>query len=538
MASSSIYTYEDDNLTSYAEFLRKFGRFLSKDGFIDASSTINRFKLKQIDNDKQKPFSVRAKSFTETTKPQSSVEVIKSIQEKQKVHEKHLKLIEDQMIQSKQEGRGFKRQEGEVKKEQRSIRLAIRELDTVISRKRLDADKNLAKNLEEKSRLEIENAHKREETTKQRTEKNLEILQLSKDKGRKNLLVCNDLARQYKMKMNELDLKHNELNRIQSDFEDKLRAKEEEEASVKREIAEIALALNMETKKVKDELFSFRRSLEKDKESQIKTDFDAQQNLESKISQTSGYIKNYDLNRRRLSHEAVVEKSSWGLKQREATRRIVDTRNNLENIYQRQKKINETFQTAEMDRKQQEIIKNIEDVTNRKKTIQSIVQQEKKEQNEKIETELSIKAQSRFIEQEVRQQEDNLKHIQKIAQKDDEQQHELYRSVKDTEFLRRKQEKDLRKLRDHYKIKQKENSAMIKEILAKVFEEEQEMQQKISREKAKLDKYHSEREESYSRLLSHREKTKEDKFLLENYSKEHSRLTRILNKSLQSNTSA
>ncbi len=84
-------------------------------------------------------------------------------------------------------------------------------------------------------------------------------MQLSKDKGRKNLLVCNDLARQYKMKMNELDLKHNELSRIQSDFEDKLRAKEEEEASVKREIAEIALALNMETKKVKDELFSFRR---------------------------------------------------------------------------------------------------------------------------------------------------------------------------------------------------------------------------------------------------------------------------------------
>ena len=59
--------------------------------------------------------------------------------------------------------------------------------------------------------------------------------------------------------MNELDLKHTEINHIQSDFEEKLRAKEEEEARVKREIAEIALALNMETKKVKDELFNFRR---------------------------------------------------------------------------------------------------------------------------------------------------------------------------------------------------------------------------------------------------------------------------------------
>jgi hypothetical protein len=46
---------------------------------------------------------------------------------------------------------------------------------------------------------------------------------------------------------------------LAADIEDKLRTKEEEEASVKREIAEIALALNMETKKVKDELFSFTR---------------------------------------------------------------------------------------------------------------------------------------------------------------------------------------------------------------------------------------------------------------------------------------
>jgi hypothetical protein len=61
------------------------------------------------------------------------------------------------------------------------------------------------------------------------------------------------------MKMNELEIKHHELNRIQNDFEDKLRLKEEEEARIKREIAEIALALNMETKKVKEELFDFRR---------------------------------------------------------------------------------------------------------------------------------------------------------------------------------------------------------------------------------------------------------------------------------------
>jgi hypothetical protein len=111
--------------------ISKFGRYISKDGYIDASSSINRFKLKQPENDKRKMSGSRSSSFVDRIKPASdAIEVIKNTQDRHKVHEKHLKLIEDQMIQSKQEGRGFKRQEGDVKKEQRAIRLAIRELDT------------------------------------------------------------------------------------------------------------------------------------------------------------------------------------------------------------------------------------------------------------------------------------------------------------------------------------------------------------------------------------------------------------------------
>lgn len=71
--------------------------------------------------------------------------------------------------------------------------------------------------------------------------------------------MCNDLARQYKLKMNELDIKHIELNRLQHEFEDKIRVKEEEESKIKKEIVEIALALNMEAKKVKDDLFDFQK---------------------------------------------------------------------------------------------------------------------------------------------------------------------------------------------------------------------------------------------------------------------------------------
>ena len=50
--------------------------------------------------------------------------------ERKKKHDKHLKVIEDQMIQSKQGERALKRQEGDVKKEQRTIRHTVREFET------------------------------------------------------------------------------------------------------------------------------------------------------------------------------------------------------------------------------------------------------------------------------------------------------------------------------------------------------------------------------------------------------------------------
>ena len=59
--------------------------------------------------------------------------------------------------------------------------------------------------------------------------------------------------------MNELDLKQAEINTLHSDYENKIRRKEEEEARVKKEIAEIALALNMETIKAKNDLIDFKK---------------------------------------------------------------------------------------------------------------------------------------------------------------------------------------------------------------------------------------------------------------------------------------
>lgn len=66
------------------------------------------------------------------------------------------------------------------------------------------------------------------------------------------------------------------------------------------------------------------------------------------------------MTRRRLSLENEQEKAMWSLRQREANRRIVDARNNLEDIYQRQRQLNETARIAEQEKKANEIERKIE----------------------------------------------------------------------------------------------------------------------------------------------------------------------------------
>lgn len=84
--------------------------------------------------------------------------------------------------------------------------------------------------------------------------------------------------------MGELDLKQSELNTLHNDYESKIRRKEEEEARVKKEIAEIALALNMETIKAKNDLIDFNRIVEKNKDKQIKSDLVNELDLNENIA--------------------------------------------------------------------------------------------------------------------------------------------------------------------------------------------------------------------------------------------------------------
>lgn len=236
------------------------------------------------------------------------------------------------------------------------------------------------------------------------------------------------------------------------------------------------------------------------------------------------------MTRRRLSLETDQEKSQWSMKQREANRRIVDTRNNLERIYEKQRNLNNAAQIADLEKKQHEIDKKIQDVSTRRAQLQNNQLSERKEKNQEHETMFKARASHRLTELQLKDHEDNLKHFQRLVQKGDEQEKDLYKTVKEAEFQRRKKDNELKRLQDEYIELKKANSVKIKELIANALAQEKDIEQKILKEKAVLKKHNAEKEDSYLKLISHRERAKEDKFLLENHEKEHNRLLRLLGK--------
>jgi hypothetical protein len=194
--------------------------------------------------------------------------------------------------------------------------------------------------------------------------------------------------------------------------------------------------------------------------------------------------------RRRLSLEADQEKAQWALKQREANRRIVDTRNNLESIYQRQRNLNDMAFVTDQERKSKEIEKKIEEITNRRNNILNKQISERIEKGEQQEQFYKAKALHKLTELQVKEHEDHLKHFQKLVQKDDELEQDLYKSVKEAEFQRRKKDTELKKLNEQLIELRKKNATQIKELIAKAYADEQEFEQKIRREKAIVEKVH------------------------------------------------
>ncbi|KAL3877890.1 hypothetical protein ACJMK2_035534, partial [Sinanodonta woodiana] len=339
----------------YAAFLKEHERKAGLDGFVDSNKYSHSYMVKK-DKDKE-----RARSSSEN---RASVVHLKARVEKDKKdYDRRIKIIEDHMWQHKQEERELKRTEGDIVKNQRAVRQTLRDYENAITKKRMEEEKKLNTGLEKYTKLQREQTHKKEDILKQRTEKGIIKLQQNKSLGRKVTLKSSDIARKYHTKLSDLELKRIEVMRLSQEFENKMRQKEEEQYRLKAELAELAIALNMESQKGRVFKYDADRESRKEKVTRINEDLTTDQSVESKLAKSEGDTKTAELNKRKLSADMLLTRSHLSIKQRDEQRHLTDTQMRLADNSNVQRQLNEAAFHAEMDLKARQIDQKVEVVS-------------------------------------------------------------------------------------------------------------------------------------------------------------------------------
>lgn len=233
------------------------------------------------------------------------------------------------------------------------------------------------------------------------------------------------------------------------------------------------------------------------------------------------------MNKRKLSADLALTKSHISIKQRDEQRHLTDTRMRLDDNSNTQRELNQEAFHTDMDLKSKQMQQNIEAHNARRVSQLQTFMKNKKVDLEKKQQVWEARFQKRSSEQARREHEDSLKFFQKMVNKGEDQEQTLYAKVRNAEYSRQKQEQNVRRIQQQLQEVKRRNAAQVKKELAAVTKQEQELEQQLYREKAELDKVHSQREESYIKLQKHRQLLREDKHNLEEHEREHLRLLRI-----------
>ncbi|XP_019639412.1 PREDICTED: trichohyalin-like [Branchiostoma belcheri] len=554
----------------YASFLKEKERKVGPEGFLDSHRYTHTFEVKEL--------SPRVKT---SPRRASSVETVVDLQAKikkdQKDYEKRMKVVEDHMWQHKQAERELKRVEGDVLKKQRHVKRVIRDLENSIQKKTLEEDKKLNKTLQTQEQLQRDYVHQTEEKTKEHISQSAEYMQQFKDKTRKALLHESDAERQYKAKQAAMELVRTELERMNLEFTQKMQQKEEEQFKLKKELADLAIKLNMDAQKKRQMQFEQGRIGSETTRKRILANREADTTLEASLGKSEGGTRRFETGKRLLSAELNTTRSHLQERARDEARRLRDSLNLLEKNADVQRKLQEEAQQADLDLRSKQIDQKLQAHSLRKQQrLNALVRTKAVERHEKL-NEWEERYLMRVDDDRRRKHEDKMKHFkvhlalyvqrvvgkgykldaihctcnvtlynccaakftvitganslvpdfQRAVGKAQQQEHSMYEKVRQSEYSRTKQEQVVKKMQDQLSKLKKKNSSTIREQMADSLQKEKELEYKLQREKAQLMKTTVDRETMYENIVKLRERLREDKYVMGEEEREHMRLQRI-----------
>lgn len=461
-----------------------------------------------------------------------SLKTINQIKVKnEETHQKKMKAIEDYMFHCKQQERELKRVEGDVLKEERNLKKAMKEYEKEIYDDQRQQEAMLS--LATKDEDLIKKDYYKEDTKimKDNINRNLNNIQKEREEESKSIDNLNGLEFRFENIAEAINLKRMEVNSLVKEFERKVRQKEEEEYRLKKEFANISLELRMTAQKQKVQTENIKKNNLKSNEANQNEQKRRNENFQDQLTWQKNLAGQAERSRRRLSKDLHETTSKMSMHEREDGRRLMDVRAQLNTNALKQKEAKIKAELLEMERKGILSDEKIMAVNARRKAIQDMLTQQRKQKNDQSMDEW--KQRNLVVNHEMKKHdlEDSISHFQKTVAKQEELEHSLYIQVKLLEADRKKQEQIVERLKEELYESQRMNKALLRETALRCKEQESELQQRLQKEEAQLGKALSEREERIQTLIKCRDSSKEEKHMLEEEKKVRDRLIRIEKKS-------
>lgn len=442
-------------------------------------------------------------------------------------HQKKMRVIEDHMLQHKQEERELKRYEGDIIKKQHQLRRTMGEYENSIYKKMRGEESKLSENNQGIDKVKQQHAIQEDRINKARIERNMSALVKFKDKDRKEALNMGEAEFQYCKTSKQLDLTRTEIFALTQQFEENLKRIEEKGYALKKNLAELAIAANKMALKKRTQEIDDDRGVKDTSIKDIQDDRRRKQSLTERLKGIESQGLKHEYGKRRLSRDLMVSKDMLSLKSREEGRKMTDINRRLQYNSVSQKQAKQAAEYLELDRQGKEIEERGQFAeARRNQQIEQLTKERKQQHSYQM-----VEWKKRYLEKQNeatrRAHEDSVKHLQKIVNKMEETEHALYNRVRAAEMQRRKQEQDVQRIFIDLEQLSKENQKKMRETQEQYSRKKVDLEQKLLREKAELAKAHNQREESIQRLLHHRAKMNGDKYLLSEEEREHDRLAKI-----------
>lgn len=531
---SRSFAVETDDTTTrgeeYANFLKALANGERQDAGVSKPKPVNSKGQGRQSPPGNKDSRLGRKSDGSAISPQKSnglLQVTLTARRSRQKHSEMMRVIEDHMLQHKQEERALKRYEGDIIKKQHHLRRTMEDVNNSVYKKMRAEEARLSENNQEREKVKQQHFIQEDKINKSRIERNVSARLKFKDKDRKVASEMTEAEFQYCKAAKKLEVTRTEVFALTQQFEASLKKIEEKGDVLKKSLAELAIAANQLALKKRTQEVEDVRYVKDTSIKDIQDDRRRTKNLSEKLRSISDQGVKLEYNKRRLSRDLVVTKEMLSLKSREEGRKMTDINRRLQHNSTNQKQAKQAAEYLELDRQGKEIEEKEQFAEARRKHQMDQLTKDRKQQY----SSQMLQWKKRFLEKQNeatrRAHEDSVKHLQKVVNKMEETEHALYSRVRAAEMQRRKQEQDVQKVFNELESLTKENEKRMKEMQEQYDRKKAELEQKLLREKAELAKAHHQREESIQRLYLHRARLSSDKYLLSEEEREHDRLVKI-----------